>query len=1163
MSCKPTYKGIQYDSLEELYRSNNIGTSVNSNPEQVNRFKQKSYWKYYSTQQETSKKDKTEQTQGVQFTTLIQANILEGEAVLTDKNGNEQQAQDVIDDINELYVERVNLTRDELYKRLKVKSTAKGATVDALLKEILNNLNSKEVSEVSKEEVEELLKNAKGLDTVLSSMAYESVLNSIVNKLIIKPKRFGSPLTQSPNLGFTQMEFNQDKKTIAKQEGLIRLDDGSLLPELPFYQEGQDYLGVYLPNHFKHLGDISDLDSRLLDLIGFRIPSQAENSIERIRIMGFLPESYGNMIVVPAQLTTKTGSDFDIDKLNIYFPTFYKDSKGNIKYHELLTDSNSTLKERYNKFVRRNVKGVKSIIKDLKQSSEYLKYLEEVEKSYERILKNSKITFKQLVDSLEDAEIGNNIAFTSLPVNIKDVYKEYNRLLNNTGIEGLDKQQAFSEFTDEVILNMNPEGKVLDNLNLLKATYDIQLTLLGGELIAAKNEYTDNLGTFQIDKSNLTDKINEDVINAIADFYNIETRQKFSTRTILNQNSIQAIDNAIHEKYLTILDSKEYKKNMLKSNTDENIKTLALEMKNANTDDSSDTEINFLTLGYHIKSRQGAQLGKMVLGQGALHTKHHIVTQVADVFLNERPPRLENIQKVQKDLNKTVLKTFTNSAGESISDTFSELINAFVDVLKEPYIKYSNITVHNAGTFFYMLRSGATLEQVVYFFNHPAIRYYNKKIAQLQFDTKNYNTRNHKIIIDELLLKIDKDARSIQTLDTKFLKARAITKNKEINSTSIDYSVIMEFDRMFKASSRLNEYMRVTKFDSSGIGTSFGETEALLNDIDKFERDNSKDNKDYIENWYNIFEKDGKLTMLGAYKNILEESPNYFTNLYTADRYEGLIEARKNTVSLVKSKNAGVIRNKYNSDFATYIVQNFGNLPKSLIYPSKESSTVGQRILGITKNKTHKLTNSIFLNALNVNLVETPHKLLLFNSAAVTTLTADTLSKSFSELMYFDAELGYDIIKVAILQDGFSNSPYSFLKNVAVEHKNAVTEVFHSVFNPNVIKDFDTKFRILNYKKVLERQRYNTNNVEENKYVIGKKDATTGGFPIYINIDGNVYTINSDKTIGDNENTSIATGRSALNYTDSIIGKANKVININQSQTYLDNASRLEIVKSC
>ena len=71
---------------------------------------------------------------------------------------------------------------------------------------------------------------------------------------------------------------------------------------------------------------------------------------------------------------------------------------------------------------------------------------------------------------------------------------------------------------------MNPEGEVLDNLNLLKATYDIQLTLLGGELRAAKNEYTDNLGTFQIDKSNLTDKINEDVINAIADFYNIETR---------------------------------------------------------------------------------------------------------------------------------------------------------------------------------------------------------------------------------------------------------------------------------------------------------------------------------------------------------------------------------------------------------------------------------------------------------------------------------------------------------------------------------------------------------------------------------------------------------------------------------------------------------------
>src|SRR5690606_15524854 len=72
--------------------------------------------------------------------------------------------------------------------------------------------------------------------------------------------------------------------------------------------------GVYLPN--------DKIDSRLLKAIGFRIPTQGMNSIENIIIKGFTPAANGDMIVVPSEIVGKAGSDFDIDKLNLYLPNY-------------------------------------------------------------------------------------------------------------------------------------------------------------------------------------------------------------------------------------------------------------------------------------------------------------------------------------------------------------------------------------------------------------------------------------------------------------------------------------------------------------------------------------------------------------------------------------------------------------------------------------------------------------------------------------------------------------------------------------------------------------------------------------------------------------------------------------------------------------------------
>ena len=87
---------------------------------------------------------------------------------------------------------------------------------------------------------------------------------------------------------------------------------------------------VYLPAYLK--GKIPK--GKLRNLIGFRIPTQGLNSIESIIVKDFLPADAGDAIIVPSEIVAKTGSDFDIDKLNLYFPNVFYDRDSNPQYIE-------------------------------------------------------------------------------------------------------------------------------------------------------------------------------------------------------------------------------------------------------------------------------------------------------------------------------------------------------------------------------------------------------------------------------------------------------------------------------------------------------------------------------------------------------------------------------------------------------------------------------------------------------------------------------------------------------------------------------------------------------------------------------------------------------------------------------------------------------------
>lgn len=65
-----------------------------------------------------------------------------------------------------------------------------------------------------------------------------------------------------------------------------------------------------------------------LTFYGYRIPTNNNNFIDHAEVMEFLPKSAGNIIIAPMEQITKSGSDFDIDRMHLMFPSI--DSNGTL-----------------------------------------------------------------------------------------------------------------------------------------------------------------------------------------------------------------------------------------------------------------------------------------------------------------------------------------------------------------------------------------------------------------------------------------------------------------------------------------------------------------------------------------------------------------------------------------------------------------------------------------------------------------------------------------------------------------------------------------------------------------------------------------------------------------------------------------------------------------
>ena len=327
-----------------------------------------------SVQTEVPSKEKALVTRGSQITKLITMDFMNAgipiDFELKDENGND------ITDLNQLYTAWYSLSKEEkleksdLYREI--------LTNQNILKELINQgyqsllsqlgitetkdgflLENKEKAantlrrEILKREVNDNISKALNEffanDVVLESTpAYQQIRNilySIADREVISQKISGGMKVQIPS---TLLEsVRADKTTINGKEGYTS-------DVLKFYEneDGKRVCEIMVARWFK--SDMSDADlleylnntpegQKILSGIAFRIPTQKQNSIDAFVIKQFLPKEFGDSVVVPAALVAKVGSDFDIDKLSIYFKNVFNNSKGELELVEYKGSKESTM----------------------------------------------------------------------------------------------------------------------------------------------------------------------------------------------------------------------------------------------------------------------------------------------------------------------------------------------------------------------------------------------------------------------------------------------------------------------------------------------------------------------------------------------------------------------------------------------------------------------------------------------------------------------------------------------------------------------------------------------------------------------------------------------------------------------------------------------------
>ena len=515
----------------------------------------------------------------------------------------------------------------------------------------------------------------------------ERLLYSLLDKQVISKKFNGDARIQQSALG-----YNTSARIDRQEEGgTIKLASQTLggYDTLKFYSTRDDgktnAMQVYMPHFFKeYIGEEGNLlvkkdgiyqgnrkiaDKDLLEIIGFRIPTDGLHSIDFIDIAGFLPREAGPVVVTPAELTVKVGTDFDYDKYTFYFPSYRKTVNGTLVKRNYIThtDPNEGLRLLYQEKYGPTLSFWTELTKDLAEAGRVDFYIDE--QNYGR---TSKLVSK----------------------------------VNNL-IEAIFEENAENLFTQEEI-------DVLSNKFRLDQWEDLSLDKEDITPSEAMDIMRDRLEAAEEKYNRIKERIES--IPSIDEFIEDSAGKSYA-----ELNHPGAVQNRLMEIQREILSHPSNFEQLLSPTSTARAKEIAINIQNAKSEigprDLDWSEIISFKNTQIAAHRMWA--GMDVLGIFAVNNTSHVKAQLAELY----GPNVIKYINFGNSPNISLAKVY-DAEGNRIKDSLSELVNAATDVSTDQFLFDLNITPETANVAMYLIRSGVPLDWTAYFLNQPIILRY-------------------------------------------------------------------------------------------------------------------------------------------------------------------------------------------------------------------------------------------------------------------------------------------------------------------------------------------------------------------------------------------------------------------------------------------------------
>ncbi len=583
--------------------------------------------------------------------------------------------------IKQLGIKQIRSENGEIRYAIDVEREGFKKAAETLREEI----TKREVNDNIQEALEGFLSGDAVLEATPAYQQVRNILYSIVDRNISSQKITGG---QKVQISVALLESTKTRiETINGKQGFVS-------DTLKFYEDadGKRYCEIMVGRWF----DSPLSDEELLNMwyekddkgertnvltkegeealraVGFRIPTQKQNSIDAFVIKSFLPKEFGDSVVIPSALVKKVGSDFDIDKLFVYLKNMYVNADGKLTTVPFFGYGDQARDKFRDEFY--GILGLKIMKVEAKMGKQFnLReffsdlYLGKIEgKPYQKWIPIFKTIFE---DELVDGK---------LPVQrIEEIFEQR---LSRIGkkLEELNDTELQSILEDQFVDRMYKRS--LENA-YMDSFYNIVTNSLNFERLTTPNS---------------ADQM-KDLAKKITEKLGFESFDYASTGNLLSRRFMSRLRHAyVSGKYA--------------------IGIAAV----AQTNHARNQDVNM----YIDKSLLDnvSETDKEFLGDAEIKFKEYNKTDVD----GKTVPTLSFIKDASTEVDKKTGKPKRNF----ISDIIGQFIDGYVDISKGPWIMELGATPNVAGTWLFLVKLGVPIETVSYFMNQPIIRDYLREVEK-------------------------------------------------------------------------------------------------------------------------------------------------------------------------------------------------------------------------------------------------------------------------------------------------------------------------------------------------------------------------------------------------------------------------------------------------